>query len=118
MGHSHVYERSYLLDGHYGLSSTLTESMKIDGRSGREEETGAYQKNEEGRGVVYTIAGSAGQALGGPLNLPAHFISLNELGTVVVDVQGNRLEAKFLNSDGASAITTTSPSLHRSRPLL
>ena len=98
MGHSHVYERSYLLDGHYGLSSTFTASMKVDGGSGREEETGAYHKNDEGRGVIYTIAGSAGQALGGPLNHPAHFISLNELGTVVIDVSGNRLDAKFLNS--------------------
>lgn len=97
MGHSHVYERSYLLDGHYGLSGTLTPSMKINPGDGREDGDGAYQKNDEGRGVVYTIAGSAGQALGGPLNLPAHFISINELGTVVVDVSGNRLEAKFLN---------------------
>jgi hypothetical protein len=107
MGHSHVYERSYLLDGHYGLSSTFTESMKVDGGSGREDETGAYRKNEEGRGVIYTIAGSAGQALGGPLNHPAHFISINELGTVVVDVTGNRLEAKFLNSDAVVRDTYT-----------
>ncbi len=98
MGHSHVYERSYLLDGHYGLSSTLTSAMKIDPGSGRENDTGAYQKNLQGRGVVYTIAGSAGQALGGQLNMPAHFVSLNELGTVILDVNSNRLDAKFLNS--------------------
>ena len=27
-GHSHSYERSYLIDGHYGASSTFTEAMK------------------------------------------------------------------------------------------
>ena len=107
MGHSHVYERSYLLDRHYGLSSTFNATNKIDGGSGREEDTGAYHKNDEGRGVIYTIAGSAGQALGGPLNHPAHFISINELGTVVVDVTGNRLDAKFLNSAGVIRDTYT-----------
>jgi hypothetical protein len=34
-GHSHSYERSYLLDGHYGLSSTLTPSMIRDGDGDR-----------------------------------------------------------------------------------
>ena len=29
-GHSHSYERSYLVDGHYGVSSTFTEAMKVD----------------------------------------------------------------------------------------
>ena len=101
-GHSHVYERSFLLDGHYGLSSTLTPSMKIDGGDGREDGTGAYRKNGLGRGVVYTIAGSSGQALGGPLNHPAHFISINELGSVIIDVSSNRLDALFLNSSGVS----------------
>src|SRR6185503_7847470 len=99
-GHSHAWERSYLLDGHYGFSSTLTESMKLDGGDGRADGTGSYRKNAEGRGVVYNVAGSAGQATGGSLNHPAHFLSLNELGTLVIDVNSNRLDALFLNSSG------------------
>ena len=102
MGHSHVYERSYLLDGHYGLSSTLTPSMKIDGGDGRLDGTGAYRKSGEGRGVVYSIVGNSGQALGGPLNHPAHFISINLLGSLLVDVQSNRLDATFLTSTGTT----------------
>ena len=102
MGHSHVYERSYLLDGHYGLSGTLTPSMKIDAGSGREEGTGAYRKSSEGRGVVYSIVGSSGQALGGPLNHPAHFVSVNLLGSLIVDVTSNRLDATFLSSTGST----------------
>ncbi len=120
-GHSHVYERSYLLDGHYGLSSTFTDSMKVDGGDGREEGTGAYRKNAQGRGVVYTIAGSSGQALGGPLNHPAHYISLNELGSVVIDVESNRLDALFLNSTGATrdhyTLLKRAPGLHPDAPV-
>jgi hypothetical protein len=102
MGHSHVYERSYLLDGHYGLSTTITESMKLDAGNGREEGGGAYRKNEENRGVVYSIVGSSGQALGGTLNHPAHVVSLNLLGSLLVDVNSNRLDAMFLTSTGTT----------------
>ena len=35
-GHSHSYERSFLLDGHYGSSSTLSASMILEGGSGRD----------------------------------------------------------------------------------
>ena len=27
-GHTHAYERSYLIDGHYGLSDTFTDALK------------------------------------------------------------------------------------------
>ena len=101
-GHSHAWERSYLLNGHYGLSGTLTSAMKIDGGNGREDGTGAYRKNGIGQGTVYTVAGSSGQITGGQLNHPAHFISLNELGSMVIDVNSNRLDAIFLATNGVS----------------
>jgi hypothetical protein len=41
-GHSHSYERSYLLDGHYGLSTTLQPSMIKNGGSGNPSGTGPY----------------------------------------------------------------------------
>ena len=40
-GHSHSYERSFLLDGHYGVQTTLTETMKIDAGDGRPAGKGA-----------------------------------------------------------------------------
>ena len=43
-GHSHTYERSYLIDGHYGQSGTFTAGMKKNAGSGRPTETGAYTK--------------------------------------------------------------------------
>jgi hypothetical protein len=105
-GHSHSYERSYLLDGHYGTSSTLQPGHKKDGGSGREDGTGAYLKASAGaaphEGAVYVVAGSSGQADGGQLNHAAMFISLNNLGSVVLDIDDNRLDATFLRETGAT----------------
>ena len=100
-GHSHCLERSYLLNGHYGVSASMTNAMKIDGGSGREEASGAYRKNPLGQGTVYTVAGSSGQISGGQLNHAAHFISLNELGSLVIDVSSNRMDVRFLGTNVA-----------------
>ena len=65
-GHSHIYERSYLLDGHYGTSNTLIPSMLKDAGSGRPDGTGAYLNPDTGpaarQGAVYVVAGNAGWA--------------------------------------------------------
>jgi hypothetical protein len=109
-GHSHSYERSFLLDGHYGTSGTLTPVMKKDAGSGRVGETGAYRKSlgtQPREGAVYLVAGSSGQTGGGALNHPAMFVSLNALGSLVIDVDGNRLDAAFLRSTGAIGDTFT-----------
>jgi hypothetical protein len=105
-GHSHCYERSYLLNGHYGMSSTFTAAMKKDAGSGREDGPGAYSKpgdNAANQGAVYIVAGSGGQLSRGSLNHPAMYISMSELGSVVLDVDGGRMDAKFLRSTGVVA---------------
>src|SRR5204862_6191165 len=103
-GHSHSYERSFLLDGHYGTSNTLVPSMILDGGDGRPTGNGAYQKPTQGpaphQGAVYTVAGSSGHTSGGLLNHPVMFISLEVLGSLVLDFQTNRLDLSFLNSSG------------------
>jgi len=104
-GHSHSYERSYLINGHYGLSGTLTSSMKLDGGNGREDGTGVYEKpgaNAAGQGAVYITAGSSGKISGGLLNHPAMCVSLNQLGSLVLDVDGSRLDARFLRETGVT----------------
>jgi calcineurin-like phosphoesterase family protein/purple acid phosphatase-like protein/fibronectin type III domain protein len=110
-GHSHSYERSFLLDGHYGTSGTLAPSMIKDGGSGRTLDTGAYSKPTGGlaghEGAVYAVAGSSGQASGGTLNHPAMFVSLNNLGSMVLDVNGDQLDAKFLRETGSIADSFT-----------
>ena len=49
-------------------------------------------------GAVYAVAGSSGQISGGPLNHPAMFISLNLLGSLVVDIVTNRMDVSFLDN--------------------
>lgn len=112
-GHSHIYERSFLLDGHYSFSATLTPAMKLDGGDGRPGGTGAYMKPLAGagghKGAVHAVAGSAGQLGGtqpdGPH--PAHFISLTNLGSLVLDINGNRLDATFVRENGSAPDTFT-----------
>ena len=99
-GHSHTYERSHLLDGHYGSSDTLNSSHRKGPGSGREDGDGPYYKAGTGmtphQGAVYITAGSSGQISGGALDHPAHFISLSQLGSLVVDVNGTRMDVRFL----------------------
>ncbi len=101
-GHSHSYERSFLIDRHYGLSSTFNNTNKIDGGSGRD--ATPYLKPAglaANKGAVYSVAGSSGQISGGNLNHAAMFVSLNVLGSVVLDFANNRLDFQFVNSSGA-----------------
>jgi len=108
-GHSHVYERSYLLDGHYGVSTTLQPSMIKNGGDGRPGGNGAYAKPSTGpaphEGAVYVVAGSSGQTSGFIGTHPAMFISLNNLGSVVLDIDGDKLDASFLR-ENASVVDT------------
>jgi hypothetical protein len=110
-GHSHDYERSKLIDSHYGLSTTLGPQNVVDGGDGRPSGNGAYEKQVLGpaahEGTVYTVAGSSGKISGGTLNHPAMYVSLNVLGSVVLDINGNRLDATFLDDLGAVRDTFT-----------
>jgi flagellar hook capping protein FlgD len=78
--------------------------MIRDAGDGRAAGDGAYRKGAGGptphQGAVYVVAGSSGQTSGGPLSHPVMFASLNVLGSVVLDITGNRLEATFLNASG------------------
>ncbi|HSQ01491.1 MAG TPA: metallophosphoesterase [Candidatus Dormibacteraeota bacterium] len=104
-GHSHAYERSLLLDGHYGVSSTLQASMIRDGGDGAVENDGPYAKPVAGlsahAGTVYVVAGSGAQTGGGALDHPAMVRSLNVLGSLLLDVVGNTLSVRFLSDTGA-----------------
>jgi hypothetical protein len=104
-GHSHAYERSFLIDGHYGTSVTLTPDMIVNGGDGRPDGNGAYVKPENApsphAGAVYAVSGSAASTAGGPLNHPVMVTSLNVSGSMVLDIHGNRLDARFLSQAGA-----------------
>ena len=111
-GHSHSYERSMLVDGHYGLSSTLTPGMILDDGSGRESESGAYAKPALGpvpnAGTVYVVVGVSGEIEdGGDLNHPVMYTSRGILGSMVIDIDGNRLDAAQLDNTGATVDSFT-----------
>jgi len=112
-GHSHSYERTVFLNGHYGSSGTLTPAMKVDAGSGREDGTGAYDKATDlagNQGAVYVVAGNGGHVTtwtGGssaeynPTPHPAMYVSALHIGSMVVDVDGDRLDAKMIRETGA-----------------
>jgi UDP-2,3-diacylglucosamine pyrophosphatase LpxH len=106
-GHSHSYERSFLINGHYGVSSTFNATtMRLDGTAGRLDELGAYTKPgiiTPNMGTVYAVCGVSGKKdASGALNHPAMFLSTYaHYGSLVIDVSGNTLSAKFLNDQGA-----------------
>lgn len=100
-GHSHSYERSYLLDGHYGASSTLTAAMKKDDGNGAVGGDGAYVKLPGAhQGAVYAVVGCSGSLSNGQLNHPAMVSSQLEYGSMVLDVAADRLDAVFLGNTG------------------
>ncbi|MHC5210493.1 MAG: purple acid phosphatase family protein [Planctomycetota bacterium] len=101
-GHSHSYERSMFLDGHYDVSTTLLPSHVIDGGNGGEFGTGAYTKPAGPReGAVYCVAGCSGKTSSAPLDHPVMVKAIETLGSVVLDVDDDRLDVTFLDDSGA-----------------
>ena len=112
-GHSHSYERSYFINGHYGLANTFTDAMKKDLGDGDPASDGAYRKPgydgplAANAGAVYVVNGSGSEVRNTTLDHPAHFRGLLEAGSLVVDVNQNVLTARFLTSLGAVHDTFT-----------
>ncbi len=105
-GHSHAYERSYLMDGAYSQSWNINADANFKStKDGRPDGTGLYTKPSRGpaphEGAVYVVAGSSGQISGGGLQHPAMCLSLNTLGSLVLDFDGQRLDATFIDDKAA-----------------
>jgi hypothetical protein len=104
-GHSHVYERSFLLNGHYGYSWELQPEMILDRSLGRTNDTGPYQKPAGGigsrKGTVYAVCGCSGEGGWGGFGLhPAMATNYGGFGSMVLDVNGQRLDARFVRETG------------------
>ncbi len=125
-GHSHSYERSAFLNRYYGDSSTFDPSQHVvalssDGSiaDGDPNGDGAYFKPGL-EGAVYSVVGSSSKVSssdyptsywtckdnhlqacpGGPL-LPGMVIYLEQMGSVVVDIDGNVADILFLEMHGS-----------------
>jgi hypothetical protein len=103
-GHSHHYERSYLLDGHYGFSDSFDKTTMVLGDGdGRIDGDGPYIKQPgPHNGTVYLVNGTGGEVAGtgAGLNHPAMYISHAILGSLIVEAAGGTLDARFINTEG------------------
>ena len=100
-GHSHAYERSKFIKGHYNNSSNFNASHIVQQGSGNPSTDGAYTKLDiNDPGTVYTVAGASGKISGGSLNHPAMQVSLRRLGSVILDINSTVLDVKYLSDQG------------------
>ena len=104
-GHSHSYERSMLIDGHYGYSWTLLPENILDAGSGNPSTVGGYEKASGGpgsyEGAVYSVVGSSSKNSGGLTQHPIMAYSLNFEGSMLIEVRDQQMDATFFDSLGA-----------------
>ncbi|MBC7568924.1 MAG: metallophosphoesterase family protein, partial [Spirosoma sp.] len=119
-GHSHVYERSRLMKGLYPTSTSGTDSFSMNvnnpflagnaqssGRLDGSSNSCFYFKNTTSatnEGVVYVVNGAGGRSGGtqgiGKWPHPAMQSSINEGGSLYLEIEGKRLDAKFISASG------------------
>ena len=104
-GHSHSYERSKFIAGHYGFSTTLSKQDVINGGDGHDGQGRAYTKPAlhpvPNSGAVFVVAGSSVELLPSPLNHPAMAVAIHKLGSVYLEVDANELNVRMIGADGA-----------------
>ena len=100
-GHSHMYERSHLIDCAYGSSDEFGEDNIVsNGIEGKQKQYKKPLPPKSHQGTVYTIVGSSSKVDHGPIDHPSHHIGLLEAGSMVIDVVDNKLTARFINNEG------------------
>lgn len=107
-GHSHSYERSGFMDGHYGpMNSFDAKTHLVSTSSGLYDGSAnscPYIKDDNNtRGTVYVVAGSAGQLTYAQKTYPhkAMFYSDTSVGGApIIEVNANRLDLKWIATDG------------------
>ena len=108
-GHSHVYERSFLINKHYGLSNTFNRNtMLVDSSSGNPDSNRTYLKYTYGankdKGTVYTVVGNSGksEAENGKM-YPAmykKYAADKGVGSMILEVKGSVLTATYYKETG------------------
>lgn len=99
-GHSHSFERTFLIDGHYQTSDTFVDSLKKDPGDGQLGGAGSYNKAfGSHNGAVYCVAGSSGKTSSAPVDHPAMAYSDVTLGSLVIDVDGLSMTVQFLDAN-------------------
>ena len=91
-GHSHSYERSFLIDGHYGFSDSWDPSEHlIDGGSGQGDNP--YMKDQGPHlGAVYVVEGASSfVSHANTFGHPVHFVAQATAGSLIIEASGNTM---------------------------
>lgn len=108
-GHSHVYERSYLINKHYGNSSTFDRNtMLVDSSSGNPDSNRTYIKYTYGanknKGTVYAVVGNSGksEAENGKMHpvMYKKYAADGGVGSMILEVNGSQLTASYYKANG------------------
>ncbi|MDQ1348404.1 MAG: acid phosphatase type 7 [Acidobacteriota bacterium] len=104
-GHSHGYERSFLIDGHYGTTDTFAPATMLrHGGDGDPGGDGAYTKTPgPHQGTVYVVAGNGSRAEGAIAPWPALAVGLGELGSLAIELAGDRMDVRMIRPDATVA---------------
>ncbi|MBL4657549.1 MAG: metallophosphoesterase, partial [Flavobacteriales bacterium] len=111
-GHSHDYERSYLVYGNYGTGGPYPpDSTVVDAGTGRMAEGAPYQKFATGananKGGVFCVVGcsakiGSGPPDDGPLNHELMVFDDYRLGSLLIEVDDDQLDAYFIDTSGTA----------------
>jgi acid phosphatase type 7 len=108
-GHSHVYERSYLINKHYGWSGDFNrQTMLVDSSSGNPDSNRTYIKYTYGankdKGTVYAVVGNSGKhEPENGLMYPAMHKKLagdKAVGSMILEVSGNTMTGTYYRDNG------------------
>ena len=97
-GHSHGYERSYLMDCHYGDSSQFGDK-NIVSRGVEGNHIDFIKARGAHSGTVYVVAGASAKVDRAAMNHPAMAVSMMKAGSLVIDVEGDYLISRYINAD-------------------
>lgn len=99
-GHSHVYERSYPIRGHWGVNDTFDAATHVVATSTSPNQ---YVVGPKGQGVIYVVNGSGGKVGGQRPGFPmkSSVYTNNKIGgSVILDVDKRTFSLKWIQSDG------------------
>jgi hypothetical protein len=101
-GHSHIYERSMLMDGAYA-TPTVSENVILDDGDGDPAGDGAYRKSggrAPNAGTVAVVAGHGGTTLRRKATMPVMRKTIVEHGSVIIDINGDTLTGLMIDRFG------------------
>ena len=106
-GHSHIYERSKFIKGHYGTESTFSNSVYPAGNVVQNSSNNYTKSSLRGNGTIYVVCGVSGQSGGSTQSGYPHnamqVSTTSKNGSLVLSVTGGVLNCIFLTSTGTIA---------------